>query len=97
MSRGDVATRARMPVDFDLTSIRTLYEPHKGSVPVGVQPGVLPSQPRISKIQVAYAVTRTRPVRASCARPSLAFRKRKGLFVEKSSVIQAPMPGFLDA
>ena len=37
-----------MPKDFDPTSIRTLGEPLFGSVHYGVQPEVLPSQPRIA-------------------------------------------------
>jgi hypothetical protein len=78
MSRVDVATGAQMPLDFDPTSIRTLCEPRLGSVHAGVQPGVLPSRPRISKIQVANAVTRTRSVCTSYAKPNLVLWKRDG-------------------
>ena len=74
MSRGDVATEAQTPVDFGPTSMRTLGEPLTGSVQIGVQPGVLPSQPRIVCIQVAVAVTRTRSVCAGMVRSALTVR-----------------------
>jgi hypothetical protein len=48
MSRVDLATVAQLPVDYDPTSIRTLGEPQFSSVHIGVQSGVLPSQPRIA-------------------------------------------------
>lgn len=65
MSRVDVATKAQSPLNFDPASIRSLFEPNFGSLPVEVQFWMLPSKGRDYYLPGCIAVTRTRFLHAS--------------------------------